>query len=103
MKNLALGLAFMLTATLHRSAQVTLAVTSEQEQFLPGESIEVAARITNLSGQTLRLGDTEGWLTFAIESDNGLVVTKTGEVPVASTFTLENSKRAIVRADLAPY
>lgn len=84
-------------------AQVTLEVTLDQEQFLPGEALPVAVRITNRSGQTLQLGADEGWLVFSIESVEGLIVVKTGEVPVAGEFTLESSKRAIKRVDLAPY
>jgi hypothetical protein len=85
------------------SAQVTVEVVTAQDEFLPGEDIPVAARIVNLSGQTLDLGRQEGWLKFSIEARDGYVVLKTGEVPVKQEFTLESSERATVRANLAPY
>ena len=85
------------------SAQVTVEVTLGQDQFLPGESLPVAARIVNRSGQTLRMGDTEGWLTFSVESREGSIVVKTGDAPVKGEFTLQSSERATRRVDLAPY
>ena len=78
-------------------------VTLDQQQFLEGESLPAAVRITNRSGQTLRLGAEADWLTFGIESKDGLVVSKLDEVPVDGEFTLESSKVAIKRVDLAPY
>src|SRR6266404_7912813 len=84
-------------------AQVTVEVTQQQEQFLPGESLPTAVRITNRSGQTLRLGGEEDWLTFSIESREGTVVSKTGDAPVVGEFTLESSKVATKRVDLTPY
>jgi hypothetical protein len=38
-------------------AQMLVEVTLEQGQFLPGEALPVAVRVTNRSGQTVRLGD----------------------------------------------
>ena len=67
MKALGLWL-LLLAATLSPvSAQVTVELTPEQEQFLPAESLVVAVRITNRSGQNLRLGQGEDWLTFSVE------------------------------------
>jgi len=80
--------------------QVTVEVQLEQEQFLPGESLPVAVRITNRSGQVLRLG-TEDWLTFSIEDASGLVLPQIAAVPVTGEFELETSKRATKRVDLA--
>lgn len=85
------------------SAQVTVEVTQEQQQFLPGEALKVAVRITNLSGQTLQLGGQEDWLSFSIASREGVVVPKLAEAPVLGAFALESSKVAIKRVDLAPY
>src|SRR5579872_4853412 len=84
-------------------AQVTVEVRQDQQQFLPGESLKAIVRITNLSGQALRLGGEPDWLTFALESREGTVVPKIGEAPVVGEFVLESSKVAIKRVDLAPY
>ena len=83
-------------------AQVSVEIVMDQEQFLPGEALPVAVRVTNRSGQTLNLGQGR-WLTFTVETRDGAVVKRTGEVPVEEPFTLDSSKRATVRADLEPY
>ena len=83
--------------------QVTVEVGQTQDQFLPGESVPVAVRITNQSGQTLHLGDEDDWLTFSVEGIGGTVVPKLGEVPVRGAFDLESSGVATKRVDLAPY
>ncbi len=82
---------------------MTVDVALDQDQFLPGEALPAAVRITNHSGQTLRLGDDPDWLTFSVESRDGFIVIKTGEVPVLGGFTLESSKRATKRVDLTPF
>lgn len=86
-------------------AQVTVEIRLEQDQFLPGEAIPAAVRITNRSGQTLSLGETDDWLTFSVERRDGTesIVPKIGEVPVQGPFELETSKIATKRVDLAPY
>jgi hypothetical protein len=84
-------------------AQVAIEVTQDQDQFLHGEALRVAVRIINRSGQTLHLGADEDWLTFAIESREGGVVSETGRVPVVGEFELESSRVGIKRVDLQPY
>ena len=96
-------LAAFLACAISAPAQVTVEVTQDQEQFLPGESLNIAVRITNRSGQTLQLGGEEDWLTFAIEAREGIVVPKLGDAPVLGEFSLESGKVAIKRLDLGPY
>jgi hypothetical protein len=95
--------ALLLASIGHLSAQVTVEVSTDQDEFLPGEAISVVARITNRSGQTLKLGRGEGWLKFAIEAHDGFLPLKNGDVPVAGEFTLESAQWANVRVNLAPY
>jgi hypothetical protein len=87
------------------SAQITLEITHQQDQFLSGEAIPLAVRITNRSGQDLLLGSDEDWLTFTVESlETGRgIVQKLDEVPVQGEFTLPPSKTAIKRVDIEPY
>lgn len=103
MKRIGSWLCFLLAALSPASAQVTVEVTQDQDQFLPGEALITAVRITNRSGQTLRLGAEENWLTFSVESRDREVVPKTGEAPVTGEFLLPSSKVATKRVDLAPY
>ncbi len=85
------------------AAQVTVELTQEQEQYLPAESLPLAVRITNRSGQSLRLGQTDDWLTFTIEAHDGHIVPKLGEVPVAGEFVLDSSQVVTLHVDVAPY
>jgi hypothetical protein len=103
MKCSGLLLAMLAVSLSQAPGQVTVEVTQDQDQFLPGESLVTTVRITNRSGQTLHLGSDPGWLTFTVESHDGYVVLKAGEAPVTGEFSLESSKRAIKRVDLAPY
>lgn len=102
MKRISLWVCLLL-ATLPAPAQVTVEVTQDQDQFLPGEAIPAAVRVTNRSGQTLRLGTENDWLTFSVESRDREIVPKTGDVPVAGEILLPSSKVLIKHVDLAPY
>ena len=103
MKITALILGLALSPWLPVAAQVTVEVTLEQEQFLSGETLPAAVRITNRSGQTLHLGREPDWLTFSVEAHAGSIVSKSAEVPVLGEFTLESSQVATRPVDLAPY
>src|SRR5262245_18716022 len=66
--NLWLIVGIAVASILPVAAQMTVEVALEQEQFLGGEALPAAVRITNLSGQTLHLGTEPDWLTFLVES-----------------------------------
>lgn len=83
--------------------QVTVEVALNQDQFLPGEAIPVSVKISNRAGQKLTFGTEADWLTFAIESRDGLVVPKIGEAPVIGQFELESAERGTKHVDIAPY
>ncbi len=103
MKHISLWACFLLAALPQAPAQVTLEITQDQDQFLPGEAIPAAVRITNRSGQILRLGVEDDWLTFSVESRDQEIVPKTGDVPVTGEVLLPSSKVLIKHVDLAPY
>src|ERR1051325_9584663 len=103
MKNSGLLFCVLFASMFYLRAQVTVEVLTDQDQFLGGEAIPVGVRITNRSGQTLKLGQDEGGLKFSIAARDGYVVLKNGDTPVAGEFTLESSERATVRVNLAPY
>jgi hypothetical protein len=92
-----------LLACFGASAQVSLEVVLDQDQFLPGETMRVAVKITNRSGQELHLGATPDWLTFSVESEDNFVVMKNGDVPVVEPFDLASSQMATKHVDLEPY
>jgi hypothetical protein len=86
------------------SAQVTVELVLDQEQYLPSETVIVGVRITNLSGQPLKFGETADWLQFSVESrDQNFVVSKDREPSTEGEFILESSKVATRNVDIAPY
>src|SRR2546428_4932680 len=84
------------------SAQVSVALALDQDQFLPGESLMVGVRITNFSGQTLHLGKDNDWLHITIEGRDNYVVPTTADLPVQGEFDVESSKIVTRRVDVAP-
>jgi hypothetical protein len=95
--------ALALLAFFTASAQVTVEVALDQDQFLPSESLPVYVKITNRSGQPLHLGADANWLTFDVESVDSPIVFKNGDAPVLGEFTVESSQVATKRVDLQPY
>ena len=85
------------------SAQITVEVILDQSQFLPSESLPVAVRIVNRSGQQLHLGADANWLTFSVSAVDNYVVAKLGDVPVQGEFDVATSQMATKRVDIGPY
>ncbi|MGH7952522.1 MAG: hypothetical protein ACREFE_11470 [Limisphaerales bacterium] len=94
---------FTLLTFFSASAQVSVDVALDQNEFLPGEAMPLAVRVTNRSGQPLHLGADPAWLTFSVESQDGFIVFKKSEVPVLGEFTVGSSQVAIKRVNLEPY
>src|SRR5262245_40088185 len=84
------------------SAQVSVELALDQDQFLPGESLMVGVRITNFSGQTLHLGKDSDWLHITLEGRNNYVVPTETALPVLGEFDVESSKVVTRRLDVAP-
>jgi hypothetical protein len=86
--------------------QLAVEVVVEQEQYLRDESLPIKVRITNRTGQSLRLGRDNEWLTLNVETVEGTVarvVTRLGQVPVTGEFTLESAQVATRQVDLTPW
>jgi hypothetical protein len=98
------AIAFILSGMvlLRASAQLTVEISMDQDEFLPGEAVPLAVKITNLSGQQLHFGADPSWLTFSVESVDGLNVIKKSEVPVLGQFDLFSSQLGIKRVDIEP-
>lgn len=102
MRKFANGLAVWLVLLAGARAQVSVEVVVEQQQFLPGESLPIAVRIINRSGQTLKFGADNEWLGISVEARDGSVVRRNCDPDVKAEFTLETSQRATRRLDLQP-
>jgi hypothetical protein len=94
---------FLLLAAVAARAQVTAELILDQEQFLRSESLPVRVRISNFSGQTLKLGTDSGWLTFRIETLEGRAVKSKQDLPPFKPFSLDTTKTASLRVDLMPH
>jgi hypothetical protein len=96
-------LAFALSASLVSAAEVNVEIVFDQEQFLRSESLPLRLRISNFSGQPLKLGVESNWLAFVVEGRQGIPLAQTGEMPPTKPFALESSKTASLTMDLMPY
>ena len=67
MKTFAIILVLSCMVLLRASAQLTVEISMDQDEFLPGEAVPLAVKITNLSGQQLHFGADPSWLTFSVE------------------------------------
>lgn len=84
-------------------AQVNAEIVFDQEHFLRSESLPLRVRISNFSGQTIKLGGTAEWITFTVENKEGRAVSRTSEMPMPQPFTIESSKAVSIRTDLMPH
>ncbi len=86
-----------------QASSVSIDVSLEHDQFLPGEEIRVVVRVTNFSGQPLELGKDNNWLSFSVESREKHILEKYGNPEVTGVFTLESSMTATKRANITPF
>jgi hypothetical protein len=98
-----LFLAFVLALVRPAGAQISVTVSSEQKDFLPGEALVLKVGIVNQSGQTLNFGADQSWLTFEVENTDGTPVRQLQNVPGTEPFDLLSSQQAVRRVDLTPY
>jgi hypothetical protein len=103
MKTFVIALALTGLVLFRASAQVSVDITTDQDEFLPGEAVPLAVKITNQSGQQLHFGVDSSWLTFSVESVDGFAVVKNSEVPVQGAFDLFSSQAGTKMVDIEPY
>lgn len=103
MQKILSALTLLASVALIARAQVTAELVLDQEQFLRSESLAVRLKISNFSGQTLRLGEDQDWLSFTVDAQEGKALSKTGEIPLPKPFSLESSKTVSLRTDLMPH
>lgn len=83
--------------------QLDVRVTLPQDQYLPGESIEAAVRISNFSGRKINFGANPGWIRFNVEATEGFIVNRISEIQESGEFDLESSTRGTIRYDIQPH
>jgi hypothetical protein len=96
-------LAIFVAASLRATAQVSVEIALDQDQFLPGEEMVAAVKISNRSGEALQFGRTSEWLTLHIEGDGSFSAVVASELPDGTPFSLESPRLATKRLDIEPF
>lgn len=84
-------------------AQVWVEVSFDKDQYLPFEPVTMEVKITNFSGQTLRMGEDPQWIEILIENKEGSPVREISKLPVVYPFEIPNASRGIRRFNITPY
>ena len=103
MRILSLSLVVFLASLPGAAGQMTVEVLLDQKQYLRDESVMARVRVTNRSGQTLRLGEDAEWLSFSVEGTEGARAMQISDPPVAEAFTLESARMATRTVNLTRY
>ncbi len=91
MKKIGLLAALALLAAWPLQAQfngVTAELQLVQDQYLPGEDLQLKVRITNRSGQEIILGADNDWLAMSIMGENNVACPRLGDMPLQGRFSL---------------
>jgi hypothetical protein len=97
-----LTLFFLAFWTAQVTAQVEAELILEQDLFLRDEPVLVKVRITNRSGQTLRLGEGNDWISFEVDA-NGMPTPRIGEQMVAMPFELASAQVVTREFNVQPW
>jgi hypothetical protein len=84
-------------------AQVNVELIIEQEQLLRSESLPVRVRISNFSGQDLKMAEMPDWISFVVENQEGRPLPQVENLPSPKPFLIPSSKTISLRMDLMPY
>jgi hypothetical protein len=93
--------ALLLSAPAALFAQLRVELEFDQDTYLPNEAMFAIVRIYNSSGQSLKLGLDNEWLTFQVESVDGKIVEQRKPADVLGEFTLPSASRARKMVNLA--
>jgi hypothetical protein len=66
------------------SAELQLA----QDEYLPGEDLQLSVRIMNRSGQEIILGEDNDWLSLSIIREDGVPAPRISDMPLQGEFSL---------------
>jgi hypothetical protein len=106
MKKIGLLASLVLLAACPLQAQfngVTAELKLGQDQYLPGEDLQLKVRIMNRSGQEITLGTDNDWITLSITGDNNIPCAKLAEMPVQGEFSLLSGEVGSKSLNPTPY
>ncbi len=103
-----IGLLAVLALLVTASAQAQLnGVTAElkldQDQYLPGEDLQLKLRISNRSGQPIVLGADKDWIVMSITGENNVPCDKFGDMPIQGEFSLASGLVGTKALNPTPY
>jgi hypothetical protein len=82
---------------------VTAELKLDQEQYLPGEDLQLKVRILNRSGQEITLGTENDWVILSITGENNSICSKLGDMPVKGEFSLLSGEVGTRKLNPTPY
>src|SRR5271155_5044835 len=106
MKRIGLLAALVWLAGLTVQAQlngVTAELRLDQDQYLPGEDLQLKLRITNRSGQEIALGGDNDWISMSITGENGAPCAQLGNMPIHGQFSLLSGEVGTKALNPTPY
>jgi len=106
MKRIGLLAALGLLAACSVEAQLN-GVTGElklvQDQYLPGEDLQLKVRILNRSGQDITLGTDNNWVILTITGENNSLCSRLGDMSVKGEFSLHSGEVGTKTLNPTPY
>jgi hypothetical protein len=106
MRKFAMLLVLLAAAAPFAQAQpngVTAELQLDQDQYLPGEDLQLKVRIVNRSGQPITLGEDNEWINFEIMGEHQSVVAKLADMPIKGQFTLLSGQAVTKAFNPTPY
>jgi hypothetical protein len=98
------ALAFLAVSTAQAQLNgVTAELKLDQEQYLPGEDLQLKVRISNRSGQPITLGTYNDWVVMSVTSENNAPCDKLGDMPIQGEFSLLTGQVGIKALNPTPY
>jgi hypothetical protein len=97
-------LALLATSTVQAQLNgVTAELQLDQDQYLPGEDLQLKLRILNRSGQPITLGADNDWIIMSITGENGVPCARLGVMPVQGEFSLLSGQVGTKALNPTPY
>jgi hypothetical protein len=106
MKKIGLLAALALLAAWPLQAQlngVTAQLQLVEDQYLPGEDLQLKVRITNRSGQEISLGADNDWVVISITGEKNVICPRLGDMPVQGEFSLLSGEVGTRTLNPTPY
>lgn len=106
MKRIGLLAAVLFLAVCSARAQlngVTAELLLDQDQYLPGEDLQLKVRVLNRSGQNVDFGAQDDWVQVMITGENNTICPALGNMPTKGEFSLQSGEMGTKKLNPTPY